>query len=310
MLAFTTSNTATFALAPLGTSVPLSVSSEALESLDVSPVKASLAVGAACAAIAAPLFFQAVARAPATPSAVPSATPTLRVFRVAAQVSGRKRKHSEITGGDEEVGRPTSRRRIGEYVLSSDVSSENAPLVNIPSDSASLEEVPAPRGVKRTRDIDADELEQVYTRVKARYDAGPVLAHPFRSVPLDLCTWVVRREHMLELEDLYRDMTVAREEFIKQQQQQQQTPPSPVEEVGQASTSQQPGQETSPPSGPSEEVNTSGISEEPAGQEASPPSGPSEEIDTNGVSGELAGQPTPWEKAVNVAAAVKRFFSL
>ncbi|KAI9023602.1 hypothetical protein CLU79DRAFT_718761 [Phycomyces nitens] len=291
MLAFTTTHPTALALAPLGTSVPLSVSTEALASLDVSPVKASLAVGAACAAVAAPLFFRAVARAPATPSAVPSATQTLRVLRVPAQVSGRKRKHSEITGGDEEVGPPTSRRRI-EY---------SVPLNDVVSDNTPLEEVPAPRGVKRTRDIDADELEQVYTRVKARYRAGPVLAHPFRTVPLDLCTWVVRREHMLELEDLYRDMTEAREEFLKQQQQkqqqeqqqqeqqqkeqQQQAPPSPVEEVGQASSSQPPPQDTSPPSGPSEDIATTDISGKPAGP------------------------PTSWEKAVNVAAAVKRFFS-
>ncbi|KAI9023604.1 hypothetical protein CLU79DRAFT_749277 [Phycomyces nitens] len=274
MLAFTTTHPTALALAPLGTSVPLSVSPEALASLDVSPVKASLAVGAACAAVAAPIFFRAVARAPATLSAVPSTTQTLRVFRVPAQVSGRKRKHSEITGGDEEVGRPTSRRRI-EY---------SVPLNDVVSDSTPLEEVPAPRGVKRTRDIDADELEQVYTRVKARYDAGPVLAHPFRRVPLDLCTWVVRREHYLELKDLYLDMTEARKEFFEQQQQQQ-TPPSPVEEVGQASSSQQPPQDTSPPSGPSEDIATADISGEPAGP------------------------PTSWEKAINVVAAVKRFFS-
>ncbi|KAI9014576.1 hypothetical protein CLU79DRAFT_890082 [Phycomyces nitens] len=279
MLAFTASQTASFANAPAGTSVPLPALSDVLVSLEVPPVKASLAVGAACAALAAPVFFQAVGGVPYTPSM----TPTLRVFRVPAQARGHKRKHAEITGGDEEVGPPTSRRRI-EY-------------------SAPPQEEPVPRGVKRTRDIDADELERVYKRVQARFKAGPVMPETRRKVELDLCTWVVRREHFLEMDELYQGMTQAREEFIKQQQKLR-TPPSPSKQNVVAVT-EQAEQETTPQMGPlAQNEEDSEVS-----QETSSLSSSSGDSDTSRASGDQANNNTPWEKVLGVAAAVKRFFS-
>ncbi|KAI9005172.1 hypothetical protein CLU79DRAFT_882192 [Phycomyces nitens] len=312
------------ALSSVGSALPVAISSGAPLSLALPAIPSSLAVGVACAALAAPFLLQTArvnygASGPAAgPVAGPSvafgqdvvsvpvpalglvdgrfltpATPALRVFRRPTEAPGRKRKHDEITGGDQEVCRPTSRRRIGEYV---------------PSDHIPSEDIPAPRGTKRSRTINADELETVYKRVKARHDAGPVVTQPHKDVGLSLHTSVIRREHFLELEDLYLTMEEARKEFIKRQQPVQ-TPSNHSEENMIASSIETQHEESAIPMEPLAE----NIGVSPVSSENSPVSGSSGEpivSDVFGESGEQAHQTSPWKMALDVAAAVKRFFSL
>ncbi|KAI9023626.1 hypothetical protein CLU79DRAFT_834858 [Phycomyces nitens] len=112
--------------------------------------------------------------------------PSCTVTRTPTEASGHKRDHADITRGDEEVYRPTSRRRIGDNVLS--------------------EAVPAPRGTKRVRNIDADELKVVYKRVKTKYEAGLVMPKKSKKIEPCLYTEVLQKEHYLGLKELNRSV--------------------------------------------------------------------------------------------------------
>ncbi|KAI9023619.1 hypothetical protein CLU79DRAFT_834849 [Phycomyces nitens] len=112
--------------------------------------------------------------------------PSCTVTRTPTEASGHKRGHADITRGDEEVYRPTSRRCIGD---------------NVPSEA-----VPAPRGTKRVRNIDADELKVVYKRVKTKYEAGPVMPEKSKKIEPCLYTEVLQKEHYLGLKELNRSV--------------------------------------------------------------------------------------------------------